>query len=599
MQCTYINKFGIRCEEESFKGLKECVLHCTEREIHNDGYENYRKAFYDFLSEHIFEEVDKNFQNFWKTSDLQTIAEQESQRNDRNEFLRLIGGVKETELSSNLKEYMRKTDLILDEIKFPKDIAMQGLSPNAILILKNLGRVTFKGCEFNSPSTMLFAEFYYEHCIFKGGARITPFPDLKDDHKYRYMYCRFQSDVEVMSSTHSKEINSNLFYECLFFKKVSLLDVNINKSVFHFPKINKDLVAGERGRSFSDFKDYYLIKELLVKDCFFKLSFKLNGFNEDDAKNLEEWGHDLEKTDLVFSSINIISSKFESKFEVKNRVIKYFKFENSNIKGIFDIFNSRIMKAKFLKCIFYDFAGFEEVEFGVTEEEVSNIVLNSNEKESDIKKNYLTVFKYATFMDFSSFRGTRFSSGLDFSKTNLKDTPNFLNVYVDPKNTNRETFRIIKNSFDDAGNKIEANRFFVKEMNAYQRELIKTRDKEVGYIKNLKNSGKNNEVRLYKSSKGYKSSQRARWVFNINSFTSEFGGNYMRPISLLIFSAIVYTAITLWHKHYFKKHPYFTSWDWLNNAQWSQWYFESHEYFMSWKWFDIISKPFNEFAINI
>ena len=77
-----------------------------------------------------------------------------------------------------------------------------------------------------------------------------------------------------------------------------------------------------------------MIKELLVKDCFFKFSFKLNGFNEDDAKNLEEWGHDLEKIDLVFSSINIVNSKFESKFEVKNRVIKYFKFENSNIKGI-------------------------------------------------------------------------------------------------------------------------------------------------------------------------------------------------------------------------------------------------------------------------
>ncbi|MEJ6067326.1 hypothetical protein MT378_06210, partial [Psychrobacter sp. 16-Bac2893] len=231
-------------------------MHCTEREIHNDGYGNYRKAFYDFLSEYIFEEVDKNFQKFWKTSDLQTIAEQESQRNDRNEFLRLIGGVKETELSSNLKEYMRKTDLILDEIKFPKDIAMQGLSPNAILILKNLGRVIFKSCEFNSPSTILFAEFYYEHCIFRRGARITPFPDLKDDHKYRYMYCSFQSDVEVMSSIHSKEINSNLFYECIFDEKITMLDVNINKNVFYFPEFNKDFIAGEESNNFLKFKRY-------------------------------------------------------------------------------------------------------------------------------------------------------------------------------------------------------------------------------------------------------------------------------------------------------------------------------------------------------
>ena len=405
MQCTYINKFGSRCEEKKFKDLKKCVLHCTDEEIKNDEYEHYREVFYKFFSEYIFEEVNKKFQKFWKVSELQTIAEQESQRNDSNTFSRLIGGVKEVEVSPSLKGYMRKIDLVVNELKFPKDIAMQGLSPNATLILENLGRVIFRNCKFNSSSVSLFAESYYEHCNFKTEVRVTPFPDLKDDNKYRYMYCRFQSDVEVISSTHSKEINSNLFYECLFLEKVSILDVNINKSVFHFPKINKDLIAAERGRSFSEFKDYYMIKELLVKDFFFKLSFKLNSFNEDDTKNLEKWGHDLEKIDLVFSSINIVNSKFESKFEVKNRVIKYFKFENSNIKGIFDIFNSHIMKAEFLKCIFYDFAGFEEVEFGVTEEEVSNIVLNSNEKESDIKKNYLTVFKYATFMDFSSFRG--------------------------------------------------------------------------------------------------------------------------------------------------------------------------------------------------
>ena len=220
------------------------------------------------------------------------------------------------------------------------------------------------------------------------------------------------------------------------------------------------------------------------------------------------------------------------------------------------------MKAEFLKCIFYDFAGFEEVEFGVTEEEVSNIVLNSNEKESDIKKNYLTVFKYATFMDFSSFRGTRFSSGLDFSKTNLKDTPNFLNVYVDPKNTNRETFRIIKNSFSDTGNFIEESHFFVKEMEVYRKEL-----------NTIKKPFKINQI----ASKEFYFDNMAWFIININYCISGFGSNYIKPILMLIGLVFVYTFVTLWN----------------------EWYFESHDYFMSWQWFDVISKFLNEFAVNI
>lgn len=512
MQCTYINKFGIRCEEESFKGLKECVLHCTEREIHNDGYENYRKAFYDFLSEYIFEEVDKNFQNFWKTSDLQTIAEQESQRNDRNEFLRLIGGVKETELSSNLKEYMRKTDLILDEIKFPKDIAMQGLSPNAILILKNLGRVIFKSCEFNSPSTILFAEFYYEHCIFRRGARITPFPDLKDDHKYRYMYCSFQSDVEVMSSIHSKEINSNLFYECIFDEKITMLDVNINKNAFYFPEFNKDFIAGEKSNNFLKFKRYYTINQLSIKKCYFQLSLKLNGFNEDNIDEIKQEGHIFERKELTISNISIIDSKFESKFEIKSRIIEDFKFENSNVEGIFDSFKSEIIEAYFYKSIFKDFAAFEQVKFGI---------------KGNTKKKYTAVFKYTTFESFSNFREAKFYSGLDFERVNLKEQPNFLKAIVEKDNTNRETFRIIKNSFDDVGNKLEANKFFAEEMAVYKKELDDEGDKW------------------------------DRLVYRANEEISDFGRSYIKPSVLLFLSLIIYTSLLSIHESFFEHYNYF------------------------------------------
>ncbi|PKH80300.1 hypothetical protein, partial [Psychrobacter sp. 4Bb] len=131
-------------------------------------------------------------------------------------------------------------------------------------------------------------------------------------------------------------------------------------------------------------------------------------------------------------------------------------------------------------------------------------------------------------MDFSSFRGVKFNSGLDFSKTNLKDTPNFLNVYISPINTNRETFRIIKNSFDDAGNKIEANRFFIEEMKAYRREL------------------------KIKGGEWFN-----RFILFFNRCASNFGGNYILPIIWLVISVVIYSEIIDWHNRFFVENEYF------------------------------------------
>ena len=59
----------------------------------------------------------------------------------------------------------------------------------------------------------------------------------------------------------------------------------------------------------------------------------------------------------------------------------------------------------------------------------------------------------------------------DLENINLKESPNFLNTKIEPKNTNRETFRITKDSFDKIGNHIEANKFFVYEMKKHK-ELV-------------------------------------------------------------------------------------------------------------------------------
>ncbi|MEJ6068525.1 hypothetical protein MT378_12340, partial [Psychrobacter sp. 16-Bac2893] len=256
----------------------------------------------------------------------------------------------------------------------------------------------------------------------------------------------------------------------------------------------------------------YTINQISIKKCYFQLSLKLNGFNEDNIDEIKQGGHIFERKDLTISNISIIDSKFESKFEIKSRIIEDFKFENSNVEGIFDSFKSEIIEAYFYKSIFKDFAAFEQVKFGIKG--------NTEEK-------YTAVFKYTTFESFSNFREAKFYSGLDFERVNLKEQPNFLKAIVEKDNTNRETFRIIKNSFDDVGNKLEANKFFAEEMAVYKKELDDEGDKW------------------------------DRLVYRANEEISDFGRSYIKPSVLLFLSLIIYTSLLSIHESFFEHYNYF------------------------------------------
>lgn len=523
MQCTYINKFRERCEHVSYNGLDVCVLHCAEKDIEESNYEHYRECFYNFFSKYIFEEVNKKLIEALSINDSLTMAEIQSRKNDLSMFSKLIKDIEEVEVSSSLKENLRKIDLTVYELKFPKDLVMNSFNSNAKIILKNLGKVLFVDCEFNTPSMALYAEFYYENCRFNENIKISPFPDLKDGTKYRYKYCIFKDNVEVTDSTHSNEINSNLFKECLFNGTVVLKNVNFQKNVFDFPKFNKNFIAGGIRRTYSEYKKYYIIKELEIENCAFKLNFKFNGFDKENIDVLVEEGYHFEKKDLGISSIHIIDSKFNSKFEMKNRALKAFEFKNSNVKGIFDAFASEIEETYFYKSIFEDFAGFEKVYFGI---------------KGNYKKEYIAEFIYTTFMSFSNFRETKFHSGLDFERVNLKENPNFLKATVSQENTNRETFRIIKHSFDSIGNQIEANRFFIMEMKKYKSDLKDAVSKS-----------------------GDIETKSELLVLNLNEFFSYFGASYVRPTVILIVVTIPYAIMRYIHEWFYydniKSYPKF------------------------------------------
>ena len=307
----------------------------------------------------------------------------------------------------------------------------------------------------------------------------------------------------------------NLFYECNFLESLTIKNLVFKKNSLIFPdpvalfeNWSINITESDFKNNFKKIEDCHKFKRLIISNCSFELDFKLNGFDDKYLEKLKKNKCEYKADSFIIEELEIIDTKFESKLELKNRIINSLKFTNSNVDKVFDTFQSKFIQAEFSKSIFNDFAGFEEVEFGVTD------------KKDDIQ--FLTVFRHVTFMDFSSFREAKFKSGLDFSKTNLKDKPNFLGVEINSLNTKRETFRIVKNSFDDAGNNIEANNFFVNEMKSYRKEL------------------KSNGGNWFK-----------RFLLFLNRWISDFGGNYVLPIVWLVVSIIIYTAIIYWHHSFF------------------------------------------------
>ena len=405
-------------------------------------------------------------------------------------------------VSSSLSERLKDINIVIENITFPYDDNLKHQGSEISDILWRISKIEFINCNFYSNNFRINKNTYFKDCNFKSTFFIEPFSINNFDELYRYSKCTFYKEVYVTPSKESKEVLCNLFEECDFLSEMTVQDLSFKKSLFKFP----DPLSIIEDQSLTNDIDIekivscYNFNSLIIKNCVFENDIKINGFSEDYINNIKLLGYDLQKNCLNIENLKIVDTKFESKLEIKSSVIKILEFKNSNVGKVFDSFESDFEKVYFYKSIFKDFAGFEKVDFG---------------KKGCFSQEYQTQFIYTTFMSFSNFRRAIFHSGLDFERVNLKEQPNFLGVVVDRHNTNRETYRIIKDSFDSNGNHIEANKFFAEEMRAYKNELFSTYNSKEGKL-------------------------AEKFIFLINWLISDFGKSYIRPFMILLLLIILY-----------------------------------------------------------
>lgn len=486
------------CKNDVYKELDNCALHCSEQDVDEKEFHDYLMSFYKLFSDHLHKEVEVEINR----SRCKNKCELDERDKDIEEYHMFIGGIKPEGISASLTERIEKVAINFNEIQLPNDINMRYLDSESHMLLRMLGKVMFIKCYFYSKNFSLYSNFYYKDCKFVDNFIVNPFPKIENDESYRYVNCTFEKNVSIEPSDYSKEVFCNLFEDCNFKEDVKVINLIFKKNLIKLP----DPLIAMKSQStitpnliykpdINKIKELYDFKKIVIRDCKFDSSLKLNGWDEDYIIELKSYKFYSRIEGLIIDSLVILDTKFKSKLEIKNSIIQNFEFKNSNVEGIFDTYESSLIKAKFYKSIFGDFAAFEYVVFG------------------DCKRENITEFIYTTFKDFSNFRNTEFKSGLNFSSVNIKQEPNFLDTKVSKEGTDRETFRIIKNSFEKSNNKIEAGKYHAYEMNAYMNEL--------SFCKNF-------------------------WqlsILHMNNLISKFGQSYIRPLLLLIGCIALYSYL--------------------------------------------------------
>lgn len=115
---------------------------------------------------------------------------------------------------------------------------------------------------------------------------------------------------------------------------------------------------------------------------------------------------------------------------------------------------------------FYESFNFENLNIKNLDLECSKFYSIFNISGSHIKN---TKFKLTEFRSNFLLNNTTFTSKLDLSKSIIDSKPQFL--HLNANIANRETARIIKDSFEQQNNIIEANKFYALEMKEREKEL--------------------------------------------------------------------------------------------------------------------------------
>lgn len=346
--------------------------------------------------------------------------------------------------------------IVLKGICFDKECA--GALEELRDVFENLKLVCFYQCEFHLrrlPS--LHVDLQFENSVFFVDFEVP----LEGSHDIPALFvdCEFRGKVKIVGQDRDA-IEWGVFTSAIF-KNCQLKSLVVEKTCLRanlFEKTSSDSAA---------------LDSLVIRDCVFDAELNLNGCD--------------------VGALQIVNARFKRKLILKSASFQSFDVESSQFKALMDCEGASFGRMRMERCRFFDVLNLESARYvGGAESNAASCIS----------------FKFCTFDKVINFRNGSFEVELDLRYSNRKELPNFIGVRFNRrarKKTDRETFRIIKNSFEAVGNQVEANAYFAMEMEAYRLEL-----------------------------KGQPGKLSERFLLACNGLMSDHGQSYIRPVFLIV-----------------------------------------------------------------
>jgi hypothetical protein len=316
------------------------------------------------------------------------------------------------------------TDDFSKELK--KNIEINQLFNNDKLLLKDIKFPNFK-IEDTGDFTIYLRQFKnieFINCDF-----YSEWLGLKDLNCC-FLECNFLNKINITNINNLD--GTNLFVNCVFENEIKFYGDEIISNLFEDCKIKK--VYAE----FTTFK----------------------GLIFDEIKEVE--------------NLHFVSCTFEQNFILNSKIIRSINFEKSEFRNKLKLINCEIKeKANFKRTKFNVLVGFEKTIFNEVIFRNTRFKKTARFIGTEFKENIN--FEYTYFDDIVAFNEVIVKENINLEKTIFFKSSNFHNIKCE-NIANRETARIIKDSFEQQNNIIEANKFYALEMREREKELSPKKD---------------------------------------------------------------------------------------------------------------------------